>query len=87
MMVNGASMMPAEAAHGQRTDQPLRPPARARAAPLATTLKDLLECTGGRYGLQTMCEAGGHREPTLKPSVQNSEQFSRESRQPGEGDP
>ena len=26
---------------------------------LATTLLDHLEQTGGRYGLQTMCEAGG----------------------------
>ena len=26
---------------------------------LATTLLDELERTGGRYGLQTMCEGGG----------------------------
>ena len=27
--------------------------------PLLTTLLDQLEATGGRYGLQTMCEGGG----------------------------
>jgi acetyl-CoA acetyltransferase len=28
-------------------------------ARIATTLLDELERTGGRYGLQTMCEGGG----------------------------
>ena len=36
-----------------------RPPARRVGVRLLTTLLNQLETTGGRYGLQTMCEAGG----------------------------
>ena len=34
-------------------------------ARLATTLLSVLEQTGGRYGLQTMCEAGGLANATI----------------------
>ena len=30
-----------------------------------TTLLDVLEHTGGRYGLQTMCEGGGMANATI----------------------
>jgi acetyl-CoA acyltransferase len=40
-------------------------PLGASGARLATTLLSVLERTGGRYGLQTMCEAGGTANATV----------------------
>ncbi|MET9002153.1 thiolase family protein [Amycolatopsis sp. NPDC004169] len=40
-------------------------PLGASGARLATTLLSVLEQTGGRYGLQTMCEAGGLANATI----------------------
>jgi len=40
-------------------------PLGASGAKLATTLLDVLEHTGGRYGLQTMCEGGGMANATV----------------------
>jgi len=40
-------------------------PLGASGAKLATTLLDVLEHTGGRYGLQTMCEGGGMANATI----------------------
>jgi acetyl-CoA acyltransferase len=40
-------------------------PLGASGARLATTLLNVLERTGGRYGLQTMCEAGGTANATI----------------------
>jgi acetyl-CoA acyltransferase len=40
-------------------------PLGASGARLATTLVGVLERTGGRYGLQTMCEAGGTANATV----------------------
>ncbi|SCG73529.1 thiolase family protein [Micromonospora inositola] len=40
-------------------------PLGASGARLATTLLHVLERTGGRYGLQTMCEAGGTANATI----------------------
>ncbi|RQW87764.1 acetyl-CoA C-acyltransferase [Micromonospora globispora] len=40
-------------------------PLGASGARLATTLLHVLERTGGRYGLQTMCEAGGTANATV----------------------
>jgi len=40
-------------------------PLGASGARLATTLLGVLERTGGRYGLQTMCEAGGTANATV----------------------
>ncbi len=34
-------------------------------APLMTTMPGALERSGGRYGLQTMCEAGGMANATV----------------------
>jgi acetyl-CoA acyltransferase len=40
-------------------------PLGASGARLTTTLLSVLEQTGGRYGLQTMCEAGGLANATI----------------------
>jgi acetyl-CoA C-acetyltransferase len=40
-------------------------PLGATGARLMTTLLNELECTGGRYGLQTMCEGGGLANVTI----------------------
>lgn len=40
-------------------------PLGASGARLATTLLSVLEQTGGRYGLQTMCEGGGTANATI----------------------
>ena len=40
-------------------------PLGASGAKLTTTLIDVLEHTGGRYGLQTMCEGGGMANATI----------------------
>jgi acetyl-CoA acyltransferase len=40
-------------------------PLGASGARLMTTLLSVLEGTGGRYGLQTMCEAGGMANATI----------------------
>jgi len=40
-------------------------PLGATGARLMTTLLNELECSGGRYGLQTMCEGGGQANVTL----------------------
>ena len=40
-------------------------PLGATGARLMTTLLNELECTGGRYGLQTMCEGGGQANVTI----------------------
>ncbi|WP_168791337.1 thiolase family protein [Paraburkholderia aromaticivorans] len=40
-------------------------PLGASGARLMTTMINALECTGGRYGLQTMCEAGGMANATI----------------------
>ena len=40
-------------------------PLGASGARLMTTLLHELECTGGRYGLQTMCEGGGMANATI----------------------
>jgi acetyl-CoA acyltransferase len=40
-------------------------PLGASGARLMTTLLSVLEQTGGRYGLQTMCEAGGLANATV----------------------
>jgi len=40
-------------------------PLGASGARLMTTLLNELERTGGRYGLQTMCEGGGLANATL----------------------
>ena len=40
-------------------------PLGASGARLMTTLLNHLEQTGGRYGLQTMCEAGGMANATI----------------------
>jgi acetyl-CoA acyltransferase len=40
-------------------------PLGASGARLMTTLLSVLEQTGGRYGLQTMCEAGGLANATI----------------------
>jgi acetyl-CoA acyltransferase len=40
-------------------------PLGASGARLATTLLNNLEQTGGRYGLQVMCEAGGQANATI----------------------
>jgi acetyl-CoA acyltransferase len=40
-------------------------PLGASGARIATTLLGVLEQTGGRYGLQTMCEAGGTANATI----------------------
>jgi acetyl-CoA acyltransferase len=40
-------------------------PLGASGAKLMTTLLDVLEHTGGRYGLQTMCEGGGMANETI----------------------
>ena len=42
-----------------------RPPARRSGARLMATLLNELERTGGRYGLQTMCEGGGMANATI----------------------
>jgi acetyl-CoA acyltransferase len=40
-------------------------PLGASGARLATTLLGVLERTGGRFGLQTMCEGGGTADATI----------------------
>ena len=40
-------------------------PLGASGARLMTTMLNALEATGGRYGLQTMCEAGGMANATI----------------------
>jgi acetyl-CoA C-acetyltransferase len=40
-------------------------PLGATGARLMTTLLNHLEQTGGRYGLQTMCEGGGQANVTI----------------------
>jgi len=40
-------------------------PLGASGARLMTTMLNSLERTGGRYGLQTMCEAGGMANATI----------------------
>jgi acetyl-CoA C-acetyltransferase len=40
-------------------------PLGASGARLMTTLLNELECSGGRYGLQTMCEGGGQANVTI----------------------
>jgi acetyl-CoA C-acetyltransferase len=40
-------------------------PIGATGARLMTTLLNALERTGGRYGLQTMCEGGGQANVTI----------------------
>ena len=40
-------------------------PLGASGAKLLTTLVNELERTGGRYGLQTMCEGGGMANATI----------------------
>ena len=40
-------------------------PLGASGAKLMTTLLNALERTGGRYGLQTMCEGGGLSNATI----------------------
>ncbi|MNF37636.1 putative acyltransferase [compost metagenome] len=40
-------------------------PLGATGARLMTTLLNELECSGGRYGLQTMCEGGGQANVTI----------------------
>ena len=40
-------------------------PIGATGARLMTTLLNVLERTGGRYGLQTMCEGGGQANVTI----------------------
>jgi len=40
-------------------------PLGASGARIATTLLSVLERTGGRYGLQTMCEGGGTANATI----------------------
>ena len=49
----------------QRRRHRPRPPARRHGARLMTTLVNELERTGGRYGLQTMCEGGGQANVTI----------------------
>ena len=48
----------------RRRDRP-RSPARRSGARLMATLLNELERTGGRYGLQTMCEGGGMANATI----------------------
>ena len=43
----------------------VRTPIGATGARLMTTLLGALERTGGRYGLQTMCEGGGQANVTI----------------------
>ncbi|MBM3514528.1 MAG: acetyl-CoA C-acetyltransferase, partial [Alphaproteobacteria bacterium] len=43
----------------------LKHPLGATGARLMTTLLHALERTGGRYGLQTMCEGGGQANVTI----------------------
>ena len=43
----------------------LGPPLGASGARLITMLLDELERTGGRYGMQTMCEGGGQANVTI----------------------
>ena len=40
-------------------------PLGASGARLLTTMLNALEASGGRYGLQTMCEAGGMANATI----------------------
>jgi hypothetical protein len=40
-------------------------PTGCSGARLMATLLNELECTGGRYGLQTMCEGGGQANATI----------------------
>jgi acetyl-CoA acetyltransferase len=42
-----------------------RPPHRLLGGRLMATLLNELERTGGRYGLQTMCEGGGQANATI----------------------
>jgi acetyl-CoA acyltransferase len=44
---------------------PIGHPLGASGARPATTLLGVLERTGGRYGLQMMCEAGGTADATV----------------------
>lgn len=46
-------------------------PLGASGARLATTLLGVLEQTGGRYGLQTMCEAGGTANATILERIES----------------
>ena len=48
----------------RRRDRP-RSPARRSGTKLMATLLNELERTGGRYGLQTMCEGGGMANATI----------------------
>ena len=49
----------------RRRDRPRSPARLLRARRLMTTLLNELERTGGRYGLQTMCEGGGMANATI----------------------
>ena len=62
--------MPTLPTFGQRTNVnggaiALGHPLGASGARLLTTLVHELERTGGRYGLQTMCEGGGMANATI----------------------
>ena len=49
----------------QLVERALGHPLGATGARLMTTLLNELERTGGRYGLQTMCEGGGQANVTI----------------------
>ena len=50
---------------GSRRSAPLGHPLGATGGRLMTTLLNELERTGGRYGMQTMCEGGGQANVTI----------------------
>ncbi len=60
----GARLRPGAHQRQRRRDCP-RSSAGATGARLMTTLLNELECSGGRYGLQTMCEGGGQANVTI----------------------
>ena len=57
--------IPADKVHVQGGAIALGHPLGATGARLMTTLLHSLERTGGRYGLQTMCEGGGQANVTI----------------------
>ena len=63
-LAEGDRRGPREGQRQRGRDRP-RSPARRNRARLMTTLLHELERTGGRYGLQTMCEGGGQANVTI----------------------
>jgi len=65
LSVLGEETIPHEKVNVQGGAIALGHPIGATGARLMTTLLNALERTGGRYGLQTMCEGGGQANVTI----------------------